>query len=284
MDGIELIWKELLDWNPDWDRNSLYNLYNIRESLLDKLKDRGFNNLADIVKVTFEDFSKKTKFKVDTSKRIYLNAKAIIEKKIFLLKPLEFDERYIGYFDIELGGSIEGEAIIFLISFLHADNKKTIQFFAKNNTLEDEKLVLTEFLEYLEKNKIKKLYCYSRKKFDFHWMNDRIKDQGINIRGEYNYGLRLLEEGYDIYWIIKHHVVVPTPNMKLKNLGIAFGFNWRHYGEIDTHNIGSYYHEYSKTKNKRIEKMMFEYNEDDVLVIDHVISKMKAMDVTDLEG
>ncbi len=269
-DEIEVSFIEL----PFLEGNSLLNLYSTRESTLMKLRDWGFNNLGEIRNVTFKDFILKTKLSRNTAKRIYLNARALEENKIFLLNPFEFDEKNVGYFDIELG-----QGILFLISFLNADTKKTAQFFADNNTLEAEKRIVIEFLEYLEKNKIKKLYCYSRIKFDFHRILDRIEAHKINRNRRFEYGLNLITDGYDIYWIIKHHIVSPSLTMKLKDLGTAFGYKLRQYPDVDTWNIGEFYAEYLETKDEEIAKKMFEYNEDDVLVLDHIITEMKRMDV-----
>jgi Icc-related predicted phosphoesterase len=268
---------------PEWDEKSLYNLYSIRESTVKKLKAQGFKNIDDIIGTEFRDFISSTGLSQDSGKRVYLNAKAIDEGEPFLLKPLEFDERDVAYFDIELGGSEKDGTMIFLISCLHAEHKKVKHFFADINTLKEEKRVLIEFLKHLEESKIKKLYCYSRNKFDFRWLKKRIEAHDLQNDATISHGLQLIEDGYDIFWIIKHHVVPPINNMKLKELGIAFGFKCRQYPEIDTHNIGGFYYDYIETKDRIIAKKMFEYNEDDVLVIDHIISKMKTMDVFDVQ-
>lgn len=282
---IDIIGDEIkvtFDEIPEWGEKSLYNLYGIRESTLRKLKARGFKNNDDIIGTGFRDFISSTGLSQVTAKRVYLTAKAIKEGEPFLLKPLEFDERDVAYIDIELGGSEKDGTIIFLISCLHAEHKKVKQFFADINTLEEEKRVLIEFLKHLEKSNIKKLYCYSLNKFDFRLLKERIEAHDLQKDATVSHGLQLIEDGYDIYWIIKHHIAPPINNMKLKELGTAFGFKCRQYPEIHTWNIGEFYRDYIETKDKDIVKKMFEYNEDDVLVIDCIISKMKRMDVFDV--
>lgn len=243
--------------------SKLSEVYGIGYAYSNKLKEVGINELSELADANQKDLSMNSGIPLKRIRMWQLRARVLVNEEVILIK--NFTIKRPIFVDIETDHS---QSFIWMICVFEPEKNKIKQFTA--HTQNDEKKILSEFVRYLSKNKYNILYSYSGTNFEKRVIFDCISNHRIKIPRRPIFK--------DILYDIRDILIGPFVNYKLKNLGKFFGFEWKH-PEISGFCAPFLYEEYIKTNDKKIIKKLQRYNKDDVLVLWHILKKLRKMEV-----
>lgn len=223
------------------------------------LNDHGISNIAALAECNLDAI--KGKDVKDKIKKLKLEAQAFFECRGILTGDIENLPENTVYFDIET--EYIGEQRVWLIGCLHKGEFH--QFYA--NDWEQEKLILTEFLDFLKSVDKTVLCSYSSSNFDTNNVLKALRRLKMSTK----FFERLPH--YNLCLILEKNYISPIQNYKLKELAKFFGYKFNH-DELDALNAASAYDEHLRTK-EALPSWVFEYNRDDVFVIPFILEAVK---------
>jgi len=241
-------------------------IYNIRETTLDKLRDAGYETVADIARLDPE--KPELKISPKTWRQIVEQARSLQEDKIIWLgKPKIPEKDYKIYFDIE-GDPLLG--VEYLFGFWLGEEQKFKYFLAEKP--EDEERMWREFLAWLptlpedyivyhyadyEKTVLKRL----SEKYGGSRELDIFMDES-----------RLI----DLLRIVKESVIFPLYFYSIKDLAKSrfVNYKWRHQKAGGAQSI-FWYEKWLETGNRQILQDIIDYNEDDVVATEYLFNWLK---------
>jgi len=241
-------------------------IYNIRETTLDKLRNAGYETVADLAKL--DSSSPELKISPKTWRQIVEQARSLQEDKIIWLnKPNIPESDYKIYFDIE-GDPLLG--VEYLFGFWLGEEQKFKYFLAEKP--EDEEKMWREFLA---------------------WLPTLPKDYIVYHYADYEKTvLRRLAERYgsspeldifmdesrliDLLRIVKESVIFPLYFYSIKDLAKSrfVNYKWRHQKAGGAQSI-FWYESWLATGDKKILQDIIDYNEDDVVATEHLFKWLK---------
>lgn len=272
---------EKIEFKEIWD-SVLMSINGIGDYCADILERIGIETIKDLAEQTpavlckkLEKFNLRLPYVTDMkalAERWIMAAKSSMNNKPYLIKPFKFHTEGTAYIDIELGGGIG----IFLIGLYDPSEGSAKQFIAYKATKKEAKRILEEFLNFLKEKNYRQLYCFGGiSNFDFNFLRSDIEELQVN-KEKYQFAIQQIKKGKNIYHELHKYVVIPSKSFGIKEVASSLGFKFRH-PEIDWTNIGEYYQNYLENDDNNILRRILEYNEDDVLAINYVISKLKKL-------
>lgn len=202
---------------------------------------------------------------VEYINKLKLLALSQIENKIFKLSEFQFPEKDILYFDIETDIDTPHEVKqIWSIAVHH--QKKVKHFYAE--TWQQEKKILTEFLEYLIAYKDASLFSYSS--FDVNVLKFALKRHKLDV----DFFLSL--NHFDLYAVLKQIFIFPLSSYSVKEIGRFFGYKYKNQSYDGLQAASEYMS--NQGEGKKISKKLLNYIQDDVKVMNHIVENIRTRD------
>ena len=226
----------------------------------------GIFTLEDLINAD-EDFLKQLPGVYDWHvKRWKLQAESLLKNKTLILKKPPDHSEFI-YYDIETD---VGQTMVWLIGVYNPQKDEFKQFLAK--TPKEEKSILNDFLDYINKQTPMKLCSYSGSRFDRRVLQKRFCNYSMESlpfkhRMEMDLGIE-----------IQHMLLAKIKDYQLKTVGNFFGYPWKYKNKMDGLLVALTYQRYQRDNTYKINwKQLLKYNKDDVLAIPHIIKKMNEI-------
>ena len=247
--------------------NGLSSLYQIGPTRHSLLINANIHSISQLLKLTNYEIYSKTGIGLAISERIRWQAKAVQDNKIYKMQSLILPLKPRIYVDIETDLN---QKKIWMIGVYSEKSKTYYPLLAQ--TYEYEKDILLQFLNILKKEPNSSICSYSGTKFDEQFLLKRFQ--------HYKLETKLIENVTDLNKSISHTLAIPINNYKVSSLGTYFGYSYKH-PQITGFQIPSYYDSYVKTKTKKkkneLQKLLEEYNKDDVMTLHHVIKHIENL-------
>jgi Icc-related predicted phosphoesterase/uncharacterized protein YprB with RNaseH-like and TPR domain len=232
-----------------------------------RLSKYGLDTIDQIIKLeNFTEASSVTGLSVNHLKKIQFKAKSLVNSETFLINDFEMPQKELIFFDIET--DLTSPRHVWLIGLLIDD--QFIQLFAKN--WEEERSILSEFLELLLKYPDRVLVSYSTKNFDYRVVLNAL------IRQNLDYDFFEQYPHIDLGTRLSRCFIFPNQSFALKELGAFLGYSFKH-SELNGLAVGLNYLNYIE-KGEELDQRVFEYNEDDVRAIPFLIEKASSLSVS----
>lgn len=194
--------------------------------------------------------------------KLRAKAKSLLFSEIYQIQPLVPFEKKPIFFDIETDNCRNR---VWLIGFLIDDNFK--QLFADN--WEQEKEILTRFLQVLKQHPNNMLVSYSTKSFDFVTIRQALERNELDVDFFKKY------PHVDLGTHLSRTYIFPNQNYALKELGAFLGYNFKH-ADLDGLYVAINYMAHADN-GEELDPRIFEYNEDDVRVIPYLLEKALSL-------
>ena len=243
----------------------LESLHGIGYEKIQILNSIGVKTFDDLL--SFDTSKKIDGFGVSTQyiNKIKLAALSQVENKIYRLRPISFPEGEIIHFDIETDLSLSYyEKKVWSVAIHH--NKKVKRFFA--GTWEQEKKILKDFINYIQKIENPSLYCYSGVGFDKNILASALKRHALDS----DYFLNC--KHYDLCNVVRQNYVMPVKSYGLKEIGKHLGYKFKN-PHFDGLYVATQYIRSQKT-GKKLPKEIFQYIDDDVKAMDYIIKQLQT--------
>lgn len=243
--------------------SNLEAIYGIGYIYSDILEKAGIKSIKEFALLDPNEIVKRTNLSPKLIHKWHLHAKSLINKKITLLGEVVIENPV--FVDIETDHT---QSFVWMICVFDPNKNICKQFTAYKKG--EEKKILKAFLDFIATQGYRKLYCYSGTDFEKRVLLNRIIDYKLDKNR-----FPIFE---DLLYKIRDILIVPLTTYKLKELGSFLGFKWRH-PDIDGFNAPILYNQFIQSKDRKIIRKLQEYNQDDVLVLWHILQKIKKMQV-----
>ena len=256
---VEIEW---YDTNELSGEHSLNRIWGIGPTYSKMLNASGLININQLA--ANQDLDRLSQLSGISSKllnKFQLRARSIVENKIFKTSEFEFPEEKLIYIDIETDLVCER---VWLIGLL-VDNE-FIQLYADN--WDEEKEILSKFLEILKKHPEHKLVSYSGTDFDCRVPLKALKRHGLDIN------LLKAHDHFDLSYNIRKCFIFPNQSFALKNLGAFLKYQFK-FPHLDGRIVAIKYLRHVED-GKPLDGELIKYNEDDVRVLPFIISTLKS--------
>lgn len=236
-----------VQWRTLGTRFGLWGVGHVKGA---KFHAAGIHRIEQILELTPEALTAILGCRTNTAHSLHLRAKSVIENKAIVLKPLiALDDNAI-FLDIETDLA---QKLVWLIGVYFVKEDRFVRYFAERPR--DEKAMLQRFLKEME-GVNGTIYTYSSTRFDERVLKNRIVKNGLDYSK--------LPAFLDICPEIRRSVIFPIQSYALKDIAKYFGYKYRH-PDLDGMTVAmSYMVNYQKTRDKKLLRKLFEYNEDDV--------------------
>lgn len=244
---------------------SLESLYGINESKLELLQKYGIKTIEDLLGFNIKMMPPSVGISKDYLLKIQMSALSMIDNTIFQKKAIEFPEGEVIHFDIEtdLTPSYDLKKI-WSIALHH--NQKVKVFYA--STWNEEKKILTDFLNYINGVSTPIMCSYSGSGFDKNILSSAINRHGLNAECFLKY------HHIDLCTIIRQNYVFPLKSYGLKEIGKYLGFL---FSNENLNGLFVAQHYINCQRNgKKVSKEIKLYIEDDVKVMDFILTQLKT--------
>lgn len=174
------------------------------------------------------------------------------------------------WFDIETG--VPWNKGIWLIGIFDNNLNKVFQFYA--DSWDGEREMLQEFDEFLRDRPRQPLFHYSCNNFDVRMVKQSCMKYGLQHH-------IFIHPEQDLCGPIRNSFYIPTPNRKLKTLARYLGFDLSledYSGYMDGYECALHYEEHV-AYGTPLNKAVFEYNANDVIMLKHVIEELENRSV-----
>ncbi len=267
---LEVGYQTNVEWHDTFEltnSSDLTNLHSIGVSRGAQLLRAGITTVDQLaVLFDLETVSLKSGFSVNFLKKLQLRALSAIHNKIYQIGDLTPPNNPI-FFDIETDISCER---VWLIGALR--NGKFARFYADD--WEQEKDVLTSFLQFLLENREARLVSYSGGSFD-----KRVLRNALN-RTALDSSFFSAVDHVDLCQEIRRNFIFPNQSYALKELGLTLGYPFKH-PDLDGFSVALSYHRHVED-GEPLDKRVIEYNEDDVRILPFLIQKLASDDIGEL--
>jgi len=243
--------------------SNLEAIYGIGPVYSDILKKAGIKTIKEFASLDPKEIAERAKLSQNSVYKWHIHAKSLLNDEIILFEHLNIDNPI--FVDIETDRT---QSFVWMICVFDPIKNICKQFTAYEER--EEKKILREFLDFVSKQEYKRLYCYSGTDFEERVLKNRIAEHKLDENK-----CPVFE---DLLYTIRDLLVVPLATYRLKVLGSFLGFEWKH-PDISGWDAPRLYNEFLQSKDKKIIKKLQEYNRDDVLVLCHILKKIKKMKV-----
>ena len=238
-------------------RLPIQTIYGIGSRYAEALRGIGIETVGDIAKIRdIDEFEELLGIPSATLRKIRLRALSYVSGKILQTNSVEFPGDRLIFIDIETD---QGCNRVWLIGLL-VDGRFT-QFYADN--WEEERHLLERFLNFLATHRGYTLVSYSGTNFDYRVTLKALNRLGLDPSS--------LEDFHhvDLCSLLRRSFIFPHSSYALKELGnyLSYGFK---QSDLDGLQVAQAYQRHIEYGSP-LETRFFEYNEDDVRVIQHLI-------------
>ena len=235
------------------------SIYGIGKRYSEALRGIGVETVGDIAKITdIDEFKELLGIPAALLRKIRLRAFSYLSGRILRTASIEFPGDRLIYVDIETD---ERCTRVWLIGLL-VDGMFT-QFYA--DSWDEERRILERFLGFLGTHRGYTLVSYSGTCFDYRVTLKALNRLGIDSSP--------LEEfpHVDLCTLLRRSFIFPNSSYGLKELGryLCYGFK---QSDLDGLQVAQAYQKHVEY-GYPLEPRFFEYNEDDVRVIHHLIER-----------
>lgn len=228
-----------------------------------KLAKCGITSISQIANIeNIEVASKQLGITKKHLLKLRAKAKSLLFSEIYQIQPFVPFEKKPIFFDIET--DVDRNRV-WLIGFLIDDN--FIQLFANN--WEQEKEILTKFIEVLKEHPDSMLVSYSTKNFDFVTIRQALERNELDVDFFRKY------PHVDLGTSLSRTFIFPNQSYALKELGAFLGYNFKH-ADLDGLYVALNYMAYADN-GEELDPNILEYNEDDVRVIPYLLEKAVSL-------
>jgi len=186
-------------------------------------------------------------------------------QETYQIAPFELPTSKLIYFDIETDVDCQR---VWLIGILIDDEFR--QLYA--DSWEQEKTILEEFISVLEQNPDRSLISYSCTNFDHRVILGALR------RHELDTDIMERFTHIDIGTLLNRCFIFPNQSFALKELGAYLEYPFKN-SDLNGLAVALSYHSHVED-GKPIESKIFEYNEDDVKAIPHIIVKARETSIS----
>ena len=235
------------------------SIYGVGRRYSESLRKIGIETVGDIARITnIDKFEETLGIPAAVLHKIRLRAISYITGKILQTESVEFPGDSLIYFDIETDDRCNR---VWLIGLL-VDGRFT-QFYA--DKWDDEKHILEKFLGFLETHRGYILVSYSGTCFDYRVILNAIKRHELSpiALDEFTH--------VDLCTLLRRSFIFPQSSYALKELGnyLSYGFK---QNDLDGLQVSMAYQRHLE-RGIPLDARFFDYNEDDVRVIQHLIER-----------
>ena len=252
--------KKSLEWYTD----ELMSLPQVGSSRRRHFIEAGIHSLDDIEKVkdaNLERLPGVGKWHITLWRN---KIKAIRTGKPIVLTGLPLPANSL-FCDIETDLAL---SIVWLIGIYNPQKGEFIQFVAKNR--QEEKKRLSEFCQYLMKNKIESIVSFSNCKFEERVLKKRLRACGLAKH-------QILIKDTDIGAWMQNNLFCTASSYKLKDLASVLGYGFKHK-EISGFDVGVFYESYlAKEKTHFTMAEILAYNRDDVMSLPFLVDRINKI-------
>ena len=235
------------------------SIYGVGHRYSESLRRIGIETVGDIARITnFTEFEESLGIPAAVLHKIRLRALSYIGGKILQTESVEFPGDRLIYIDIETDDRCNR---VWLIGLL-VDGRFT-QFYA--DKWDDEKHILEKFLNFLETHGGSTLVSYSGTCFDYRVTLNAIKRHGLSPSAL---------DGFthvDLCTLLRRSFIFPKSSYALKELGAYLSYGFKQ-SDLDGLKVAQAYQRHVEIEAP-LDSSVFEYNEDDVRVIQHLIER-----------
>lgn len=195
-------------------------------------------------------------------------ARAIVENRPILLRPLELPRDDQVFLDIETDLASN---YIWLIGLSVGTDGKYHGFLAESP--EKEKTILHDFLRFMESHPHATLLTCSGSRFEERVIRTRLTFYGLPTA--------VCDRIIDLYQTISRAVALPTDSCRVKEIGAFFGYRYKH-SDLDGFTVALLYAStYQKLKHplrrRKLRQKLREYNEDDVRCLPFILKGIENL-------
>lgn len=244
----------------------LASLYGVGDAKIEILRKVGILNFSDLLAFDTSKPIETVGISEQYINKIKLFALSRVENTIYRLKPFSMPTGEIIHFDIEtdLYTSYETKRV-WSIAIHHKNKVK--RFYA--DTWEEEKKILTDFLDYIKALENPLLFSYSGIDFDKNVLKCAFIRHNLDSQHFF------VCTHYDLCTILKQNYVFPVESYGLKEIGTYLGYQFKN-AHFDGLYVAMRYIECQELGEKLPEDI-FHYIEDDVKAMEHIIKRLQIM-------
>ena len=196
--------------------------------------------------------------------RLLARAQAQHADRVVLIERPKLPQRPHLYIDLET--ELRPKQLVWLIGCYHSEEDAFFQFFAERP--DDERRMLEEFLAFLERYPGIGMLHYSGNRFDQREMEARLVAHDLPIPEP-------LASSKDVKTIVGRSVGLPLSNLGLKEVASWLGYDFKH-PDMDGLAVASTYLR-CVAEEVDVPYELLEYNQDDVLALQHVVRWMEEL-------
>ncbi|MCP8316892.1 MAG: TM0106 family RecB-like putative nuclease [archaeon] len=240
-------------------KKSLTEIHGIGRVKSEKLRRIGIKNIEDLIDIKdLEEVSIKTGFSEGMLRKIQLQCKSVLERKIYQIAPFALPKDVI-FYDIETDLAWNR---VWMIGVLK-DGMFT-QYYA--DQWSEEKKILKDFLSFLKKHPKSTLVSFSGIGFDQFVLQRALHRLRLDSR------CFPIRPHIDLYQSLRGSFLFPISSYSLKELGKFLNYRFNH-PELDGFNVALAYGRHVEEKEP-LDSRLLEYNEDDVKVLPFIVEKL----------
>ena len=249
------------------DQKLVTVLSGMNSRLVRKLIDGGVATYDRLVKLTPNQIANKFDLEQDLANEIHLNARAWHTNTPLLKAKVKLppERQTIIYYDIET----YGETLYLHGLFIENGKKTEVRQFAAQ-AIEDEEKVLIELLSFLSHHPDAVIYTWTT--FEIGWISSIAERYPKHEKAI----SRMLKQFVDLKEVVKEALALPVTTFSIKEVAPVFGFKWR-AEDASGSNSEAWYDEWLKTKDKTLFTKILQYNEDDVIAMHVIMTKLKEI-------
>lgn len=244
---------------------SLLNLHNVGLKKRKLLYNIGINNIDNLINFDSSQDLYGKGLSNKTINKLKLFALSQMEKSVFKIGTPDLPIDNIIYFDIETDLlQSHAKKQVWLIGIYHNGIFK--KFYAK--TWEQEKKILSQFLEYIYSLNNPNLLSYSGTQFDKNIIQHALKRHNLDFQ------FFKEQAHYDVCLEIKKNYIFPTQSYSLKEIGNYLKYKFKN-DDLNGIDVAKQYIKTQGTK-RILPKKIFDYVEDDVKSIHYIIQELNS--------
>lgn len=251
-----------IDWHDTtevFDMDSPRRIHGIGPFYCDALKGCGINTIGQLAEARdVLDLSLSSGISKRLLRKFRLKAQSVINNETYHIAPFELPTDKLIFFDIETDTDCER---VWLIGMLIGGEFR--QLYA--DAWDQERRILDEFIKMLKQHHGRTLVSYSGTNFDHRVPLNALKRHGLDADFFESF------PHIDLSTLLNRCFIFPNQRFALKDLGAYLEYPFR-YPDMDGLVVALSYQAYVED-GRPLEQRIFEYNEDDVRAIPHLIEK-----------
>ncbi|HAW6249833.1 TPA: TM0106 family RecB-like putative nuclease, partial [Legionella pneumophila] len=231
-------------------------LYNIREDVLNSLKNEGVETLKHMAERDIDSLPKVKGATATTLRRFQTQAKSLINNAIIPISKPEIPDALTKiYFDIE-GDPFLGIEYLFGFWIEKENAKAEFKYFLAEKP-EDEQTMWAEFLRWLENENFVNYRVYHFHNYEKTQLNKLSKRYGHNTQLD-----GFIENLVDLSKKLTDSFIFPVYFYSIKDIAKHLNFKWKHEKAGGAQSI-FWYEKWLETADRTILQDIINYNEDD---------------------